>query len=74
MIASHAEHSIHAKFEQVMELKKTAGTSVEKGRQYVAAYVTFMHYVEGVKSAVHGGGGHGAAAGAPAEKQGGHKH
>lgn len=58
MIASHAEHSIHAKFEHVMELKKTSGQSVEKGREYVAAYVEFMHYVEGVKNAVHAGGHH----------------
>jgi hypothetical protein len=70
MIASHAEHSIHARFEHVMELKKTAGQGVEKGREYVAAYVEFMHYVENVKNAVHGGGRHGAAEEKPAE----HKH
>jgi len=70
MIASHAAHSIHEKFEKVMELKKTAGASVEKGREYVAAYVTFMHYVEGVKNAVHGGGQHAAAE----EKPAAHKH
>ncbi len=70
MIASHAEHSIHSKFEHVMELKKTAGQSVEKVRAYVAAYVEFMHYVEGVKNAVHGGGHHAAAE----EKPAAHKH
>jgi len=70
MISSHAEHSIHAKFKHVMELKKTAGQSVEKGRAYVAAYVEFMHYVEGVKSAVHGDGHHAAGRAEPAE----HKH
>lgn len=74
MIAGHAEHSIHEKFEKVMELKKTAGASVQKGREYVAAYVTFMHYVEGVKNAVHGGGRHGAEPEAGAEKQEAHKH
>lgn len=61
MIAGHAERSIEGKFGHVMELKKTAGQSVEKGRAYVAAYVEFMHYVEGVKNAVHGGGAHAAA-------------
>lgn len=70
MIASHAEHSIHGKFEKVMELRKTAGQSVEKGRDYVAAYVEFMHYVEGIKNAVHGGGQHAAAE----EKPAAHKH
>lgn len=66
MIASHAEHSINEKFERVTELRKTAGASVEKGREYVAAYVEFMHYVENVKNAVHGGGHHGAAEEKPA--------
>ena len=66
-IASHAEHSIHAKFEHVMALKRTAGQSVEEGRAFVAAYVEFMHYVENVKNAVHGGGHHGAAEEKPAE-------
>lgn len=74
MIAGHAEHSIHEKFEKVMELKKTAGASVEKGRAYVAAYVTFMHYVEGVRNAVHGGGHHGADTEPQAEKSAEHKH
>ncbi len=70
MIASHAERSIGGKFGHVMELKKTAGQSVEKGREYVAAYVEFMHYVEGVKNAVHGGAHHGKAE----EKPAAHKH
>lgn len=74
MIAGHAEHSIHGKFEELMELKKTADQSVEKGRAYVAAYVTFMHYVEGVKSAVHGGGQHGGQPEPRAEKRAEHKH
>lgn len=58
MISGHAEHSIYEKFEKVMELKKTAGQSVGNGRAYVAAYVEFMHYVEGVKNAVHGAAHH----------------
>ncbi|MDT8287598.1 MAG: DUF6448 family protein [Elusimicrobiales bacterium] len=70
MIAGHAERSIAEKFGHVMELKKTAGRSVEQGRAYVAAYVEFMHYVEGVKNAVHGGGHHAAAEEEPAA----HKH
>jgi len=70
MIAGHAEHSIHEKFEKLTGLRKTAGQSVEKGREYVAAYVEFMHYVEGVKNAVHGGGHHAAAE----EKPAAHKH
>lgn len=59
-ISGHAEQSITEKFTKVMELKAMAGQSVEKGRAYVAAYVEFMHYVEGVKNAVHGGAHRGA--------------
>lgn len=70
-IAGHAEHSMHGKFEKVMELKKTAGQSVGRGREYVAAYVTFMHYAEGVKNAVHGAGHHAAEA---AVEPSAHKH
>ena len=73
-IGSHAESSISRKFGEMMDLKENAGASVEKGREYVAAYVTFMHYVEGVKNAVHGGGRHGAEPEAGAEKQEAHKH
>lgn len=71
MISGHAEHSIHEKFEKVMELKKTAGQSVENGRAYVAAYVEFIHYVEGVKNAVHGAAHH---AEAQKEEKTEHKH
>lgn len=34
------------RFHRVIEAKKHAGESVEKGRAYVAAYVDFIHYVE----------------------------
>jgi len=39
-------HSIHEQFERVMELKKHVGESVEAGREYVEAYVKYVHYVE----------------------------
>ena len=61
-IGSHAEHAIKEKFAAFQPLKKEADKSVENGRKYVAAYVEFMHYVEGIKNAVHGAGHHAEAA------------
>ncbi|HEX7345120.1 MAG TPA: DUF6448 family protein [bacterium] len=37
-------------FAEVMETKKHADHNVEAGREYVAAYVTFIHYVERLQS------------------------
>lgn len=69
-IGGHAEHFIKEKFAALLPLKKEAGKSVEKGREYAGAYVEFIHYVENVKNAVHGSGHHAAA-----EAEGsGHKH
>jgi len=68
-ISSDARYGIVGKFAAVMQLKTTAGQSVEKGRAYVAAYVDFIHYVENVKNAVHGGPHHaGETAGEPAHE------
>lgn len=70
-ISAHAGQSIKEKFGALLPLKKEADKSVEKGRQYVAAYVEFIHYVENVKNAVHGAGHHGEAVEAepPAHKE-----
>jgi hypothetical protein len=37
---------VRERFEGVIESKKHMGQNVEAGRAYVAAYVTFIHYVE----------------------------
>lgn len=52
-IASHAEAGIRERFQPALETKKHAQESVAAGREYVAAYVTYVHYVEGVVQAVH---------------------
>ncbi|MDA8243453.1 MAG: DUF6448 family protein [Elusimicrobia bacterium] len=66
-IGSHAERAITEKFAALQAARKEAGGSVEKGREYVGSYVTFLHYVEGVAKAVHGGGQHAEGSGpAPA--------
>jgi hypothetical protein len=39
---------VQKRFERVVEKKKHAGESIAAGREYVAAYVDFTHYVEGL--------------------------
>lgn len=68
-IAGHAEAGIRERFQHALETGKHAGDNVAAGRDYVAAYVTYVHYVEGIVQAVHAAGQHGAA-GKPA----GHQH
>ncbi len=58
-------HGIREHYERTVALKKHAGHSVEAGREFAAAYVTYVHYVEklyddATKAAHHG---HGAPAG-----------
>lgn len=66
LIAAHAADGLKTRFARVVEAKKHAGESVAKGREYVAAYVDYVHWVEGVVTAVHRGPaaheGHAAAA------------
>ncbi len=44
---------IRQRFERALRARKSADSSVAAGREYVEAYVDFVHYVEGLK-----GGGH----------------
>lgn len=57
LIGEHAAAGVRTRFAKVAEAKKHAGVSVAKGREYVAAYVEYVHYVEGVVKAVHRGPG-----------------
>lgn len=68
-IASHAEAGIRERFNHALETKKHAGENVAAGRKHVEAYVTFVHYVEGVVAAVHAEAHHNEAG-----KPGGHQH
>jgi hypothetical protein len=49
---------IRQRFNKAMAAKKHADENVEAGREYVEAYVSYIHYVEGMyeaaKSAAHG--------------------
>lgn len=68
-IASHTEAGIKEKFQHALQAKKHAQESVAAGREYVEAYVTYVHYVEGIVQAVHTTAHHGETS-APS----GHQH
>ena len=68
-ITGHVAKAIQEKFSKVLEAQKHKDESVAAGREFVEAYVTYMHFVEGVHAAVMSAGGH-AHAGATAEPAG----
>ena len=57
-ITGHVAGAIREKFNKALEARKHKDESVEAGREFVEAYVTYMHYVEGIHAAVMSAGGH----------------
>lgn len=53
-----AEQGVRARFARVLAAKPHQNESVEAGREYVEAYVTFVHYVEGLHQTIAGGSTH----------------
>ena len=52
---------MESRFHEAIHAKKFAPADLAAGRKYVASYVTFLHYVEGLhQAAAPSGGGHGA--------------
>lgn len=49
---------LQKRFAEVMEARKHANESVDAGRKFVHAYAEFVHYVDGLDRAVHGGPHH----------------
>lgn len=49
---------IKKRFAELMEAKTHMNDSVEAGRKYVAAYVEYVHYVEGIHNLATGGSAH----------------
>ena len=58
-IAGHAEAGVRERFQRALATRQHAQESVAAGRDYVAAYVSYVHYVEGIVQAVHAGPHHG---------------
>jgi hypothetical protein len=57
-INRHLARSIEEKFQRVSAARAHKDDSVDAGREFVAAYVSYVHYVEGVHDAIVAAGGH----------------
>lgn len=63
------DENIRIRFERVVETKKHADESVEDGREFVEAYVIFVHYIESLHNTLRAESAHGGEA-----ESGGHSH
>ena len=61
-LSAKVAEGITERFAKVVETKKHAEESVDAGREYVEAYVTFIHYVEKLEKDAEGLSGHAAGA------------
>jgi hypothetical protein len=59
MVARQVDQGLRQRFQRVEAARKRAGGDVALGREYVAAYVDFIHYAEGVARAAAGPNVHG---------------
>lgn len=65
--AKEAEQGVHAKFSELEKKRNFRPDDLAAGRDYVASYVTFVHYVEGLHQASRSGAsGHYSEDGEPA--------
>lgn len=53
--AKEAEQGIHRKFVELQGKRNFRTADLAAGREYVASYVTFVHYVEGLHQAIEAG-------------------
>ncbi len=66
-VSAEVAHGIGERFARAQAASRHADQSVEAGRQYVAAYVEFIHYVENVHQALAGPASHAHGQAAPVE-------
>jgi hypothetical protein len=57
-ISGHMAKAIREKYNKALEAKRNKDKSVEAGREFVEAYVIYMHYIEGIHTAVMSAGSH----------------
>ncbi len=81
LVTEEAAAGIRKRFAEAREKLAHAEHNVEAGRAFVAVYVDYVHYVEGLHQAAQGPGGHhaeahstGPAKGAPHEPAPQHNH
>ena len=61
-IGKHLAEAIRQKFDRAAAAAAHKDESVAAGREFVAAYVAYVHYVEGIHTAMMAGGHHDEAA------------
>jgi hypothetical protein len=57
-LSSEIREGVIQRFNKALEKKKHANESVEAGREYVEAYIQYVHYVEGIQAAIISKGEH----------------
>lgn len=57
-IGNAVRDGIRKRFAEAVEKKKRANDSVEAGREFVEAYVEYVHFIEGIHNMVARGPGH----------------
>ncbi len=69
-LSAHMAKAIQEKFNKALLARKDRFKSVDTGREYVKAYVTYVHYVEGIHTAILSAAAHphGSAAESKANK------
>lgn len=53
-IGAHVAKEMRSRFDHAFELRERSGESVDVGREFVDAYVQYVHFVEGIVAVVHG--------------------
>jgi hypothetical protein len=53
-LADHVVRGVKEKFQNVRAIQRHMNDSVEAGREYVEAYVDFIHHYERLYAAAHG--------------------
>ena len=53
-VTNHLEQVLRERYAEVAKLSKTKDNSVEKGREYVHAYVQYTHTLEALEHILHG--------------------
>ena len=59
-LTAEVEHGLRERFDALQKAAEHKDESVEAGRAYVAAYVKFIHYAEGLGDAAEGAQAHGS--------------
>jgi hemerythrin-like domain-containing protein len=57
-ISGYLASAVKNKFNKAVAAQKNKDKSVEAGREFVEAYVNYMHYIEGIRTAIMSADGH----------------